>query len=327
MKRRMKQLLAVLAMFASVTCAAQSTAPSLPKDDRPIRIVVITSPGGSADLLGRVLADKLSTRLGRTFIVDNKVGAGGNIASEFVAHAPPDGNTWLLTANNHNINAALYPKVPYDPEKDFVSIIQLGRGPSVLAVHPSVKANTLPALIALAKAEPNTLSYGSGGIGNPGHIQGELFKSLAGVQLIHVPYKGAGPAMADAVGGQVPVVFGSLGSAMPFIKGNQLRVLGVTGARRSDIAPTIPTIAEGGVPGYQYDLWWGLFASKGTPQALANAYNEEVNRVLAMPDVREKLLSYGIEPFANSTKEFEVMLKDDLARSIKLVKSANIKPE
>ena len=258
---QLKLLLVAVAAFIALSATAQAQV----KDTRPVRIVVITSPGGSADLLARLLAEKLGSATGRTFIVDNKVGAGGNVASEFVARSAPDGNTLLLTANNHNINPAIYPKPPYDPERDFAPVVEIGRGASVIAVHPSVPVNSLPELIALAKNKPNTLSYGSCGIGNPGHIQGELLKSLTNIDLVHIPYKGAGPAMADAVGGQIPIVFGSLASALPFMKTGKLKVLGVTSARRTPIAPEIPTSAEGGVTGYEYELWWGIFAPAGTP--------------------------------------------------------------
>lgn len=315
----------LVALTAAIALSANAQAQV--KDTRVVRIVVITSPGGSADLLARVLAEKLSSATGRTFIVENKVGAGGNVASEFVARSAPDGNTLLLTANNHNINPAIYSKPPYDPERDFAPVVQIGRGPSVIAVHPSVNVNSLAELIALAKSKPNTLSYGSGGIGNPGHIQGELLKSLANIDLVHIPYKGAGPAMADAVGGQIPIVFGSLASALPFMKTGKLKVLGVTSARRTSIAPDVPTIAEGGVAGYEYDLWWGIFAPAGTPGPIVSQLNKDISQILALPDVRERLLTNGIEPVGTSVKDFEGVLKEDLSRATKLARSANIKAE
>ena len=322
----MHRLKFFLVMITSATLLF-SNAYAQATDPRPTRIVVITSPGGSADLLARVLAEKLGTLTGKTFIVENRPGAGGNLATEFVAQSPPDGNTLLLTSNNHNINPAIYAKVPYDPERDLSPVIQIGRGPSVIAVHPSLNINTLPELLALARSKPNTLSYGSGGIGNPGHIQGELLKMLAGVNLVHIAYKGAGPAMADAVGGQIPVVFGSLASALPFMKAGKLKALGVTSSRRTPLAPDLPTIAEGGVPGYEYDLWWGIFAAARTPAGILRQHNEDIAKILAMPDVREKLLANGIEPIGQSVRDFEQMLKADLAGAIKLARTANIKPE
>lgn len=315
----------LLALAAAFAVSSHSQAQV--KDTRPVRIVVITSPGGSADLLARILAEKLGSATGRIFIVDNRVGAGGNVASELVARSAPDGSTLLLTANNHNINPAIYRKMPYDPERDFAAVVELGRGPSVIAVHPSLPVNSLRELITLAKSKPNTLSYGSGGIGNPGHIQGELLKLLAKIDIIHVPYKGAGPAMADAVGGQIPIVFGSLASALAFMKSGKLKGLGVTSARRTPIAPEIPTIAEGGVPGYEYDLWWGIFAAAGTPPRIVSQYNQEISDILALPDVREKLLANGIEPVGKSVKDFEERLKADLSRATSLARSANIKAE
>jgi tripartite-type tricarboxylate transporter receptor subunit TctC len=297
------------------------------KDTRPVKIQVITSPGGSADLIGRVIAEKLGIMTGRTYLVENRVGAGGNVASEYVARSAPDGNTLLITANNHNVNPVIYAKVPYDPEKDFVPIIQVGQGPSVLAVHPSTKINTVQELIAMVKAKPNTYSYGSGGIGNPGHIQGELLKHLAGIDILHIAYKGAAPAMADAVAGQIPIVFGSMGSALPFVKSGKLKVLGTTSAKRSPLAPEFPTIAEGGVAGYEYDLWWGVFAAAGTPTALVNQYNEDIAKILAMPDVREKMLINGIEPVGKSSNDFANFIKNDLAKAKNLARVANIKAE
>jgi tripartite-type tricarboxylate transporter receptor subunit TctC len=315
--------LSACASFALVPGAAQTQQ----RDTRPIRIVVIVAPGGSADLVARLLAEKLTSVSGRTYIVDNKPGAGGNLATEFVAQAPADGNTLLITTNNHTINPAIYAKVGYDPLKDFAPVMLIGRGPSVIAVHPSVKANTLQELLALARSKPGSLSYGSGGIGNPGNIQGELLKSLAHIDMVHVAYRGAGPAMADAVAGQIPVVFGSVASALPFMKAGKLRVLGVTSAKRTQLAPELPTIAEAGVPGYEYDLWWGILAPQKTPAAIVQQQNADLAKVMAMPEVREKLLANGIEPVGGSTSDFEQMLKADVEASYRLAKSANIKAE
>jgi tripartite-type tricarboxylate transporter receptor subunit TctC len=179
----------------------------------------------------------------------------------------------------------------------------------------------------MAKAKPNTYSYGSGGIGNPGHIQGELLKHLTGIDILHIAYKGAGPAMADAVAGQIPIVFGSMSSALPFVKSGKLKVLGITSAKRSPLAPELPTIAEGGVAGFEYDLWWGVFAAAGTPTALVNQYNEDIAKILAMPDVRERMLSNGIEPVGKSSSDFGNFIKNDLAKAKNLARAANIKAE
>jgi tripartite-type tricarboxylate transporter receptor subunit TctC len=322
----MKTLTFILAV-ASLTSTISFAQVNNYKDTRPVKIQIITSPGGSADLIGRVIAEKLGVMTGRTYIVENRAGAGGNVASEYVARSAPDGNTLLITANNHNVNPVIYAKVPYDPEKDFVPIIQVGQGPSVLAVHPSIKINTVQELIAMAKAKPNTYSYGSGGIGNPGHIQGELLKHLTGIDILHIAYKGAGPAMADAVAGQIPIVFGSMSSALPFVKSGKLKVLGITSAKRSPLAPELPTIAEGGVAGFEYDLWWGVFAAAGTPTALVNQYNEDIAKILAMPDVRERMLSNGIEPVGKSSSDFGNFIKNDLAKAKNLARAANIKAE
>jgi tripartite-type tricarboxylate transporter receptor subunit TctC len=296
------------------------------KDTRTIKIVVITSPGASADFTARLIAEKLGQRMGRTVIVENKPGAGGNLATEFVARSPGDGTTLLLTANNHNINPALYEKTPYDPEKDLAAVIQVAQGPGVLVAHPSVPINSVKELLAELRAKPDSLSYASGGIGNPGHIQGELFKFMSGTRMVHVPYKGAAPAIADAVAGQIPLAFGSLVSAMTFIKAGKLKALGVTSPHRWPGTPDIPTIAES-VPGYSYDVWLGIFAPKATPAAMVAEYNREIAAILATPDVRDKILAQGMDVVGKPVAEFEQMLRDDLAKSVKLVKEAGIKAE
>ena len=292
-----------------------------------MRIIVITSPGASADFTARLIAEKLAPRIGKPVIVENKPGAGGNLATEFVARAAPDGDTLLLTANNHNINPALYAQTPYDPEKDLVPVVLVAQGPGVLVAHPGTPINSIKELIAYATANPNKLSYASGGIGNPGHIQGELLKFMGNVALVHVPYKGAAPAIADVVAGQVPLGFGSLVSAMPHIKAGKLKAIALTSQSRWPGMPDIPTIAEAGVPGYVYEVWLGIFASRGTPAKIVDKLNKEISEVLLLPEVREKIHAQGMETNGKSVRNFEAMLREDLVKSIKLVKEAGIKPE
>lgn len=297
------------------------------RDAKTLRIVVITSPGASADFTARLIAEKLGLRQGRQVIVDNKPGAGGNLATELVARSVADGMTLLLTANNHNINPALYQKTPYDPEKDFAAVIQVAQGPGVLVAHPSVAINTVKELLQELKARPERLSYGSGGIGNPGHIQGELFKFMSGTQMLHVPYKGAAPAIADAVAGHIPLAFGSLVSAMQHIKAGKLKAIALTSPARWPGTPDIPTIAESGVPGYSYDVWLGIFAPRATPATTVAELNKEIAAVLALPEVREKVLAQGMDTIGRPVAEFEQMLREDLAKSVRLVKEAGIKAE
>lgn len=322
MRSRVK--FALFGLLAALACNAMAQGT---RDTRTLRIVVITSPGASADFAARLIAERLGPRLGRPVVVDNKTGAGGNLATEFVARSAPDGSTLLLTANNHNVNPALYAKTPYDPERDFAPVIQVAQGPSVLVAHPSVPVNTVQELLAELRARPNRLSYGSGGIGNPGHIQGELFKFMSGTSMVHVPYKGAAPAIADVVAGQIPLAFGSLVSALPHIRAGKLKPLALTSAARWAGTPEIPTLAESGVPGYAYDVWLGIMAPRATPAAVVTELNREIAAILADAEVREKIRSQGMEAVGRPVAEFEAMLREDLAKSVRLVREAGIKAE
>ena len=259
---------------------------------RTVRFVVPYVPGGGVDFVGRTLAQKLSESWAHSVIVDNRPGGGTNIGSELVARSAPDGHTLLIGGVPNTANAALYKKLPYDVVKDFSPVILLDTAPNVLAVHPSVPAKSVRELIALAKTRRGALTYASAGIGSSNHLSGELFRTMAGVDIVHIPYKGGGAAVTDLLGGQVSMYFGTTPSTMPYVRTGRLRALGVTTATRTPAAPDVPTIAESGLPGYEQSAWHGLLAPAGTPEAIIAKLHAEVVRALRSPDVAkyEKLV-------------------------------------
>lgn len=309
-------------MAAALALAAGSAGAQAP---RATRLIVITPPGGIVDSSARWLAERLSVRMGRPVVVENRTGAGGNIAAEVVARAPADGSTLLYTSNNFTTNASLYRKLPFDARKDFEPVVQVADFSIVLVAHPSVSARSLGELLALSKSEP--LNYGSGGNGSPGHIAAELIKNQAGARIQHVPYKGAGLAMTDAIGGQVQLAIGSLGSALPFIKSGQVRALAVTGRTRSAAAPDIPTVAEAGLPGYDYSGWIGILAPRGTPKPVVEQLQADIAAVLATPEMRQKIDAQGGTVVVESTAKFRAMLDADFARNQQLVQQGAVRPD
>ena len=280
---------------------------------RPINLVVITPAGGGADSIARFVAQRLSAVLGQAVVVENRAGANGNIASQYVAKSKPDGYTLLVTANNHNVNPLIYDDAGYQPERDFVPVVELSDGPSVIAVPKNSKFQTLAQLVAAAKAEPNTIAVGSGGIGQPGHIALELFIAAADIQLIQVPYKGAAPALQDALGGQIPLVVSSLTGALPHINSGALRPLALTGPTRWPAVPELPTLAELGYANATYTTWIGILAPSGTDIAIVNRLNKEVANILAEPDARARVLALGATPVGASQASFAAKLKKDKA--------------
>ncbi len=263
---------------------------------KPIKFIVPYPPGGPLDTVARLTGQKLSERLGQPVIVENKSGAGGNLGADFVAKSTADGYTILMGAvATHAINPTLYKKMPYDAQKDFVALTLLVSTPNVLVVNPSVKAATVKEFIALAKAEPNKLNFGSGSNGSAGHLAGELFKSMAGVEMMHVPYKGGAPATTDLLAGQIQLMFDNLANAMPNIKSGKLRALAVTTEKRSPFASDLPTIAESGLAGFDISTWFGVFAPAGTPKEIVTRLNEEFNRAIREPGIKEKLDAMGAE--------------------------------
>src|SRR3989441_3882669 len=284
---RARCVLLALCLVSSIA-AAQS--------DKPVRFVVGFTPGGPSDILARALAAKLADSLGQPVVVENRPGAGGNIAAEVVAKSAPDGATWLL-GNNSILatNAALYSRLGYDPVKDFAPVVLVGIQPNVLVVHPSVPAHSVAELIAYAKQHPGKLNYASTGVGVAAHLSGELFKAMAGVDIVHVPYKGAQPALTDVLAGQVQVMFATSTSVLPFIKAGRLRALAVTTAQRSPSMADLPTVAEAGVPGFESITWHGVVVPAQTPVAVIERLNRAINTVLAQKDFSERLGALGAE--------------------------------
>ncbi|MGJ7612676.1 MULTISPECIES: Bug family tripartite tricarboxylate transporter substrate binding protein [unclassified Variovorax] len=292
---------------------------------KAIRIVVPFPPGGATDAAARLIAVKMSEKWGQPVLVDNRAGAGGNVGSDIVAKAPPDGYTLVMgVTGSHAINTSLYSKMPYDPVTDFVAISQVAVVPNVLVVHPSVPAKNLAELMALAKKEPGKLNYASLGNGTAAHLGMEMLKSEAGVDITHVPYKGSAPAVSDLLAGQVQMMVDGLPSALPHIKAGKLRAIALTSLRRAPSLPDLPTIAET-YPGFYADAWSGLFAPKGTPQPVVDKLSAEVQRILKLPEVREKLVALGAEPVGSTQAEFTAHVKREIDKWAKVVKTSGAK--
>ncbi|GAA4328295.1 tripartite tricarboxylate transporter substrate binding protein [Pigmentiphaga soli] len=311
--------LAAAAMFLCASLAAAQ-----PAAEGPIKFVIITAAGGASDQIARLIGERLTTLTGRTVLVENRPGAGGNIATQFVARAHPDGATFLVTSNNHTINPFIYKEAGYDPERDLMPVIQLGAGPSVLAVHPSVPARTLKEFVALSKRKPGSLSYASTGLGSASSLAGELLKVSSGLDMEHIPYKGGAEAITAVLGGQVPAIVTSLTSAGPHIKSGKLRPLAVATPQRWPGDPDIPTMAESGWPDCKYEVWQGLLAPRGTPAAVIEKMNADVGRVLAMPDVKERFMTLGYRPVGGTTEAFRKMLAEDRTQVAQIVKRVNM---
>jgi tripartite-type tricarboxylate transporter receptor subunit TctC len=319
---RRRLLAAALALGAmGIATGAQAAYP-----EKPIRIVVPSSPGGSADAVARMIGERLSGVLGQSVVIENKGGGGGNIATDLVAKSPADGYTILLTGNNHTLNVSLFARVPYKLE-DFAPVIELTRGPSVFVTGAQAPFADLPDLVARAKAAPDSIAYGSPGIGLPSHVAAEMFQRAAGIRLLHVPYKGSGPSLLDAISGQVPVVSSTLAAAMPHIKAGKLRALAVTSAERWPSLPDTPTVAETVAPGYSHLTWLGLLVPAGTPANVVARLNAEVAKVLADPEVKASLEMQGTSPVGGSSASFRKMLAEEAVTSKALVESAGLRAE
>ncbi|MEO8302998.1 MAG: tripartite tricarboxylate transporter substrate binding protein [Betaproteobacteria bacterium] len=294
---------------------------------RPIRFIVPYPPGGGTDVVARIMNEPLAIELHQPIIIDNRGGAAGNVGTDLAAKAPADGYNILFTLSSHTINPKLYDKLPFDVEKDFVPISLAALIPQILVVHPSVPANNVSELIALAKANPGKLNYASVGTGSPGHIAGELFKLKTGVDIVHVPYKGGGPAVTDTIGGQVQLLFVSMPAAWQHVKAGKLKAIAVTSAKRSVAAPDVPTIAESGIPDYVVDSWYGALAPAKTPPAVITRLNAAFAKVLENPQVKERLLAQGAEAAPSTPAEFDRIIKDELHKWEYVIRAANIKPE
>ena len=316
---------AALAALLSLGMAGSSLAQPYPT--KPIRMVIAFPPGGTSDFVGRVVAAKLSENLGQSIVIDNKPGASGLIGTQEVARAAPDGYTLLLAPSDFTVIPGLQEKPPYDALKDFAPVGMVLEYSHVLVANPNVAAKDAKELIALAKANPGKLNFASGGNGATNHISGEWFKRNAGVDIVHVPYKGNGPAITDLLADRVQLLFTSTGPVEAHLKSGKLKAIAVTGSSRLTSLPDVPTVAENAIPGYQFKLWYGLVAPAGTPRAIVDRLNAELRKTMASPDVREKLASIGGSYQVGSPDEMSALLKTELANWTKLAKDVGIKPE
>ena len=289
--------------------------------DRPVRLIVPFPPGGPTDIVARPLAQNLSENLGQQVIVDNRGGAGGNIGAAAVVKSAADGYSLLMgTVGTHAINASLYKKLTFDPVKDFAPVSLVAQAAVVLVVHPSVPAKTLNEFIALAKFKPAQITFGSAGSGSPGHLTGELFKDMAGVDLVHVPYQGSAPAISDLLGGQIHAVFDPIQATLSHVKAGKLRMLGVSSSKRSSALPDVPTIAEAGVPGFETTAWWAVFAPAGTPKEIITKLNTEIVKIMRSADMKERLRQLDIEPIGSTPDQLAAFMKTETAKWSRAVK-------
>lgn len=292
---------------------------------KPIRVIVGFAPGGSTDTTSRLIAPRLSERLGQQLLIDNRPGAQGNIAADLAAKAVPDGYTVFMASASHSINASLYPKLSFNAIRDFTAISNVTSSPFVLVVHPSIPARNSRELIALAKSKPGALSYGSGGATS--HLAGELFNSMAGVKLVHIPYKSSGPAATDLLGGQVGVMFSAPPAVMQHVAGRRLRALGVTSLKRLSFIGDIPTIAESGLDGYDVNSWSGLLGPAGIPREAIARLNADIAHVMGLAEIKSRLPPLGLEAAANSPEEFAAYLRADVAKWAKVVRESGARAE
>jgi tripartite-type tricarboxylate transporter receptor subunit TctC len=313
----MTRLLA--ALLAAPLIAIAQTYPA-----KPVRIIVPFAPGGGSDLAGRLIAAKLTERMGGQFIVENRPGAGSNLGAEIAVKSPPDGYTLLVISASYTVNPSVY-KLNFDPMNDITPIIQISGGPYVVAVHPSVPANTLAEFVALVKKQPEKYAYGSSGNGSIMHVASEYFLDAAKIKVLHVPYKGTGPAVQDTIGGQVQLVFGAVPVTLPHVKAGRLRALAVTTNKRIAAAPDLPTVEEVGYPGYEVTNWHGLVGPKGIPREIVERLNREIGEVVKGEEMKKNLTAEGLEPAGGTPERFGQILKSEMARWAKVVQQAGIK--
>ncbi len=310
----------LLVSGVSLHAHAQSPYPT-----KAVRLVVGQAPGGATDVIARLVSPKLSEQLSHTILVENRTGAAGSIGAAFVAKSAPDGYNLLVISSSYAINPSLYTDLPFDPVKDFAPVSLIAEAPFLLLVHPSMPVRSVKELVAFAKAKPGALNYASGGNGSSGHLAGELLTYLAKVNIVHIPYKGAGPAIVDVIAGQVHMTFGSVLSSLGHVKNGRMRALGVTGSTRSSVMADLPTIAEAGVPGYQTTTWYGLMAPTNTPAAIVNKLSEEMKKAVESPEVRNKISADGADPRGSTPKQFQTHLASEMKRVSEIIKRAGIK--
>ena len=313
-------MIALTSLFALPVVA--QTYPS-----KPIRFIVPFPPGGGNDIVGRIVAQKLAEGFGLSVVVDNRGGAGGTVGTEMAAKAPADGHTMLVNNISLAVNATLFPKLPYDTLKDLAPVTLVGRQPNIVVVNPSLPARSVRELLALAQAKPGEINYGSGGVGTASHLATELLKLMAKVDMVHVPYKGLGPALTDLMGGQIQLIISTLASALPQVRAGKLRALAVTTAKRSAFFPEIPSMDEAGVRGYEFSTWYGLLVPARTPRPVVDRLNQEMARVLGSAAVNDQFASQGLEAAHTSPQEFGEYLKSEVEKWAQVVKASGARPE
>jgi tripartite-type tricarboxylate transporter receptor subunit TctC len=309
-------LLAAVGGLFAVMAQAQ------PYPSKPVRVVVPYPPGGPTDIVARVLFQQVAESTGQQFVIDNRAGAGGNIGAEHVAKAPADGYTVLIGTTAHAINMSLFKSLNYDVQKDLAPVSLLTQGPLVLVAHPQFPANSVKELIDMAKAKPGSLNFASSGNGQSTHLSAELFNSMAGTKMVHVPYKGSAPALSDLMTGQVGIMFDTTLSAMPFVRAGKLKALGVTSPQRTPAAPDVPTIAESGLPGYEVFAWNGVLVPAGTPKAIVAQLNEEIRKAMQLPQVRDKFSAQGFAASWNTPDQFGVFVRNEVDKWARTVKAS-----
>jgi tripartite-type tricarboxylate transporter receptor subunit TctC len=316
----------VVASVLAIALGGLAAASAQTYPAKPIRMVVPYPPGGGNDTFGRLVGQKLGDRLGQQVVVENRPGAGATLGTEVVAKSPPDGYTLLLgSIATHAISPSLYSKVNYDPVRDFAPITVLAVAPTVLIAGPQVAARSLAELLAAARAQPGKLTYASGGNGTPPHISAEVFKAMTATDLLHIPFKGGGPALVGLMGGQVDLMFDTAASAMPHVKAGKLRALAIATAQRSGDLPEVPTFTEAGLSGYEVNSWYAVLAPAGTPPEIVARLHREITASLREPDMRERLRALGTDPVGNTPEEFGAFIRAELAKYAKVIRDAKIK--
>ncbi len=317
----MKQTLRSL-LLAAMCCLLAASVQAQPYPSKPVRVVVPYPPGGPTDIVARVMFQQVAESTGQQFVIDNRAGAGGNIGAEHVAKSPADGYTVLIGTTAHAINMSLFKSLNYDVQKDLAPVSLLTQGPLVLVTHPQFPANSVKELIDMAKAKPGSLNFASSGNGQSTHLSSELFNSLAGTKMVHVPYKGSAPALSDLMTGQVGIMFDTTLSAMPFVRAGKLKALGVTSPQRTPAAPDVPTIAESGVPGYEVFAWNGVFVPAGTPKPIVAQLNEEIRKAMQLPQVRDKFSAQGFAASWNTPDQFGVFVRNEVDKWARTIKAS-----
>jgi tripartite-type tricarboxylate transporter receptor subunit TctC len=312
-----------LAALLLALCAA--TAHAFPT--KPVRVIVAFTPGGVTDIIARTLMPKLADAWGQPVVIENRPGAGGSLAAQLVARASADGHTLLVHSSGYSINAALNPALPYDPRRDFVDVAPLGSQPQVLVVNPRSGIRSVAELIAAAKTKPGELTFGSGGIGSGGHFNAEKFRIAAGINVLHIPYKGGADAINDTAAGRLAFTFNTLTLALPYIRDGRVLVLGVSSSQRTSLLPEVPTIAESAVPGFEFTFWNGLWAPAGTPPAIVEKIARDLAQIVAAPEMRERLARLGVEPMAMTPAEFARFVRAETEAAERVVRMAGIKPQ